>query len=297
MVNRTFWKTCVRSVRSSFSRFFAIFAIVALGCGFLAGLLVTTPDMRHSASRYYHDTNLYDLRIIGSLGLEEGDAAAVAAVAGVEAVMPAHMTDREVVFASGDTFVARLHGVRRFGSTGSADMNRSLLVDGRWPQAENECVVEREYSLHDGVMGVGSTFTVLPQEDNDETLTCTEYTVVGVVTSGYYISMVQRGSTSVGNGTIGCIAYISDSCFDLDYYTDLYVTVSGAFDQEAYTQAYDDTVAPVQQALEDLSEAQKHIRADRLLQDAQDALSDARQELSDKTAEGQAELDDALRKL
>ena len=38
MVNRTFWKTCVRSVRSSFSRFFAIFAIVALGCGFLAGL-------------------------------------------------------------------------------------------------------------------------------------------------------------------------------------------------------------------------------------------------------------------
>ena len=44
MVNRTFWKTCVRSVRSSFSRFFAIFAIVALGCGFLAGLLVTTPD-------------------------------------------------------------------------------------------------------------------------------------------------------------------------------------------------------------------------------------------------------------
>lgn len=297
MVNRTFWKTCVRSVRSSFSRFFAIFAIVALGCGFLAGLLVTTPDMRHSASRYYHDTNLYDLRIIGSLGLEEGDAAAVAAVAGVEAVMPAHMTDREIVFASGDTFVARLHGVRRFGSAGSADMNRSLLVDGRWPQAENECVVEREYSLHDGVMGVGSTFTVLPQEEDEETLTCTEYTVVGVVTSGYYISMVQRGSTSVGNGTIGCIAYISDSCFDLDYYTDLYVTVSGAFDQEAYTQAYDDTVAPVQQALEDLSEAQKHIRADRLLQDAQDALSDARQELSDKTAEGQAELDDALREL
>ena len=298
MVNRTFWKTCIRSVRSSFSRFLAIFAIVALGCGFLAGLLVTTPDMRHSASQYYHDTNLYDLRIIGSLGLEEDDAAAVAAIPGVEAVMPAHTLDREIAFASGDTFVARLHGVRHFGSADSADMNRSLLVEGRWPQAENECVVEREYSLHDGVMGVGSTFTVLPQEeDGDEPLTCTEYTVVGVVISGYYISMVQRGSTSVGNGAIGCIAYIPDRCFDLEYYTDLYVTVSGAFDQEAYSQAYNDTVSPVQQALKDLSETQKHVRADRLLQDARDALSDARQELSDKAAEGQAELDDALREL
>ena len=45
MVNRTFWKTCVRSVRSSFSRFFAIFAIVALGC-FLAALLAARGGCR-----------------------------------------------------------------------------------------------------------------------------------------------------------------------------------------------------------------------------------------------------------
>ena len=43
MVKGTFFKECLRSVRGSFSRFLAIFLIVALGAGFLAGLLATTP--------------------------------------------------------------------------------------------------------------------------------------------------------------------------------------------------------------------------------------------------------------
>ena len=44
MVKKTFFKACLRSIRGSFSRFLAIFLIVALGAGFLAGLLATTPE-------------------------------------------------------------------------------------------------------------------------------------------------------------------------------------------------------------------------------------------------------------
>ena len=50
MGKKTFFKACLRSIRGSFSRFLAIFLIVALGAGFLAGLLATTPDMRHTIS-------------------------------------------------------------------------------------------------------------------------------------------------------------------------------------------------------------------------------------------------------
>ena len=73
MVKKTFLKECFRSIRGSFSRFLAIFLIVALGAGFLAGLLATTPDMRHTVSELYRETNLFDLRIVGNLGLEEVD--------------------------------------------------------------------------------------------------------------------------------------------------------------------------------------------------------------------------------
>ena len=97
MVKKTFFKECLRAIRGSFSRFLAIFLIVALGAGFLAGLMATTPDMRHTVSELYHRTNLFDLRIAGNLGMEDTDAEAIAAVPGVLAVMPARAVDRELL--------------------------------------------------------------------------------------------------------------------------------------------------------------------------------------------------------
>ncbi len=298
-MKKTFWKACFRSVRGSLSRFLAIFAIVALGAGFLAGLLATTPDMRHTASELYHRSNLYDLYIAGNLGLDDGDLAALASQENIRGAMPAHMLDRQILTESGDTLVARLHGVQNWGGTGENDLNRPLLRSGRWPENENECVVLQEYELHDGVLSPGNTVTLLPPEgeDTDEDLSVRELTVVGTVTSGYYISMVQRGSTSIGNGSIGCILFLGDECFQMDYYTGIYLTVEGARETEAYSAAYDDLVLPVQEQIEALAETQKYVRSDKLRRDAQDTLDEAKQELADKTAEGRQELDDALKKL
>ena len=53
MLKKTYRKSIARTVRSSLSRFLAIFAIVALGVGFLSGLLASPVDMRHSADDYY----------------------------------------------------------------------------------------------------------------------------------------------------------------------------------------------------------------------------------------------------
>ena len=52
-VNKTYGKSIFRTIKSSLSRFLAILAIVALGVGFLAGLLVSPMDMRLSADALY----------------------------------------------------------------------------------------------------------------------------------------------------------------------------------------------------------------------------------------------------
>ena len=44
-MNKTYHKTVLRTIRSTLSRFLAIFAIVALGVGFLAGLLSSPVDL------------------------------------------------------------------------------------------------------------------------------------------------------------------------------------------------------------------------------------------------------------
>ena len=144
-------------------------------------------------------------------------------------------------------------------------------------------------------MEIGQVLTLLPLEDDDpeddespeEPFTQQQFTIVGMVASGTYVSMVQRGSTTLGNGTVSCIAYVQDDVIDTDYYTDIYAVVEGGHKAQAFTQSYEDLVSPVQQAVEDLAEIQKHVRADQLRSDAQEELDEAKQELADKTAEGE----------
>ena len=301
MVKKTFFKECFRAIRGSFSRFLAIFLIVALGAGFLAGLLATTPDMRHTVSELFHETNFYDLRIAGNLGLEQGDLEAIAKVEGVRAVMAARSLDREIALSTGDTVVGRFHGVTAWESDSDSVMNRPVLAEGRWPQAEHECMVMLDSELAAQALSVGQTFSLLPPEPEEgeeeapeDPFLVQEYEIVGIVTSPYYLSMVQRGSTTMGNGKLGAIVYVSDSVLDMDYYTDIYAVVEGGQQAEAFTDRYEALIDPVLQRVETLAETQKHVRADRLVGDAQEELDEAKQELADKTAEGEQELADAL---
>ena len=55
MVMSPYVKTILRSIRMTLPRFLAIFAIIALGVGFFAGLKVTTPSFVHTVNGYANE--------------------------------------------------------------------------------------------------------------------------------------------------------------------------------------------------------------------------------------------------
>lgn len=117
---------------------FAIFSIVALGVGFLAGLVSTTPDMRDSVEQYLDAGNLYDLRVIGTLGLTQEDVAALQEIEGVDEVCGAWSADLLVKTPNSDQAVARVHSLPTDASgnpEGADTINRLQLEEGRWPTA------------------------------------------------------------------------------------------------------------------------------------------------------------------
>ena len=69
----SFTKSVWRSIRGSLGRFLAITGIVALGCGFLAGLQMSGRDMRLAADRWFDGCSLYDLRLVSTKGFSEKD--------------------------------------------------------------------------------------------------------------------------------------------------------------------------------------------------------------------------------
>ena len=79
------WRTTLREIKGSFGRYMAIFSIIALGVGFFAGLKVTKPIMVKIVDNYMDDHQLFDYRLLCSLGFEAEDVEAFCVLDGVRA--------------------------------------------------------------------------------------------------------------------------------------------------------------------------------------------------------------------
>ena len=70
------WKSILRTIRKSLGRYLAILAIIALGVGFFAGLRVTRDAICETANLYIEELNLFDFRLVSTLGFTEEDVTA-----------------------------------------------------------------------------------------------------------------------------------------------------------------------------------------------------------------------------
>ena len=231
----------LRSIRESLGRFLAIFLIVALGCGFYAGLRMTGPDMRIASDAWFDGTYLYDVELLSTLGFSQQQVDMVANVPGVEAVMPAKSVD--VMTELNDSqYVMRVHSLdvedanasviiaaNTVDSPNPAYLNRLVLEKGRWPQAAGEAVLSADRVMNTS-MDVGDTVVVeYGSTDLDDVLDVREYQVVGLAHSSMYTSDANMGTTSLGSGRIQQYMYVADANFDADMpFTEIYLRVAGA---------------------------------------------------------------------
>ena len=288
----------MRTVRASLSRFVAIFAIVALGVGFLSGLLAAPVDMRLSADEYCREANLYDIKIQSTQGLTDEDLAAVRAVEGVSGVMPARDMDLVLTSESGESLTTRLQSIPEEDLPEADRLNQLTLVEGRMPSAPGEIAVGLTKDFSGTIPAIGDVLTV-NQTENDENVTDAlpqTFTVVGTVRSAAYFS-VEAEYTNTGTGTIGLFAYAPESCFDMDYYTTFYLPVEGAKELNSFSAAYEDKVDGVMEGLEAIQDERVQARYEEIIDEAEAELDDAWAEYEEKKAEAEQELADAAQEL
>ncbi|MBR5572319.1 MAG: FtsX-like permease family protein, partial [Oscillospiraceae bacterium] len=123
-----------------------------------------------------------------------------------------------------------------------------------------------------------------------------EFTIVGVVRSPYYIC-VERGSASIGSGTVVAYVYLPEDAFDMEVYTTAYLLVEGAMEMTAFYEEYDDTIEDVIDALEPFGEVRAKLRYEEIITEAEEKIADAEVELADAKEEADKELRDAEREL
>ena len=283
-MQKDFW----REIKHTKSRFFSIMILVALSVAFLSGLKATAPDMKHTGDDYLDSLHLADIQVLSTLGLTDEDIAALRAQDKIEDAEGEYVID---AFASSDS----LDAVVKVLSLTDRGISDVLLREGRMPERADECVVE-ENMLSLMSISIGDTITLTPGDDLSDALAQDTYTVVGTVRSPVYLA-VERGTSTLGSGTVKAYLYLPREAFTLDYYTAAYVRVSGAAEMTAFYDEYDDYIDDVIDSLEDFSDAHAILRHDELVDEATEKLDDAQKELDDAKAEADKELGDARKEL
>ncbi len=282
----TMIKTALREIRESLGRYMAILAIVALGVGFFVGLTVTKPVMVEAGEEYLEENKLYDLRLISTIGFGEEEVEKVNALDGVEVAEGEIYTDFLAVDESGEESVLRAHSMLW-------KQNQAVVTAGRKPVAANECMVD---SLAYGKDAIGSTIKVSENNDEDtaDLLAYTEYTIVGLCNSCYYINY-ERGTTSLGNGRLKGFIYIPKAGFNADYYTDIYVRLDERY--PLYSEEYDAAIDEALNWAEPYCEQLAQERYETMKEDAEWQIEDGQRELDEKTADAQQQLEDGRQEL
>lgn len=268
------------------NRFLSVLFIVALGVAFFTGIRATRPDMELSADQYYDETELMDIRILGTLGLTDADVEAVRQLEGIRLAQGAYTVD--VLCETAD----KEQVMRVFSLT--EDVNRTTVIEGRLPEKAGECLIDRGTGLGEEHQ-IGDTIKVYSGTEDplEDTLNTDTYTVVGIGISSRYLSL-ERGTTGIGNGSLDGFLVVTSDNFSLDVYTDIYALTKKGAELTSYSQTYNDEVETVVTSIEDqLSEERSRIRYEEVVAEGDNKLWDARAELEEKRLEAEEKLADA----
>lgn len=292
----------LRSIHTTLSRFLAIVAIVALGTGFFAGLMMTGPDMRQAMDTYYDDNHVWDIRLISTLGFSNDDIHQFDDVEGVRACMPNHtvdaiarMNDTQVAVrvSSFDTTMAQQfvdeHAYAAQDSSFDF-LNRFQLVTGRLPQSPDECLAAA-YAPHAQLSEGDIVDITSANEDLDKIFSTRHLRVVGTITSPLYPYTRSFGSTTIGSGSIDQYIFVPTSTFQQDFpYTELYISVEGADSAQSNSSAYKNIVGATKERLEAQKDRMSVLRQHEVQELAQSKLDE-------KKTEFEQQKDEAFEKL
>ncbi|MBR5488972.1 MAG: ABC transporter permease, partial [Firmicutes bacterium] len=277
-------KTTLREIRGSLGRWMAILAIVALGVGFFCGLKMCKNDFMKTGDEYVLAHNFYNYKLLTTLGLEEEDVKIIESAEGVKAAEGSWSSDALVSDGSSDgaEMVFKFH-------TLLDDMNYLELKAGQMPSESNQFAGDRRY-FTEADLGRQITLASTNDEDTLDLFAHETYELVGIVDSPEYLNQ-ERGTTSLGSGTVSGFAYIPAEGWDSEIYTEIYVDFEDDF--TIFSDEYEANDAVMEKRLEAALDQSGERRYAAVIDEARETLADAQAEVD----EAAAELEDGKREL
>lgn len=283
-----------QTIIKSMGRYLAITMIIALGAGLFVGLLMTKTDMVETGQRFMDAQDMFDLRMISNYGWTDPYVRKFSELPGVTAAEGVYYIDL-IANREGDT----QESVYRFYTIPDS-VDKVALRGGRMPEKDDECLAD-SFRNDDSVLGTTITISANNDPDSLDTVIQKTFTIVGYISSPLYMDM-NRGTTSVGSGSLADYFYVPKAALDNDNYTEIHVRLDGA--HRIYSEEYNDFLDAESDRLKPQAEQLCQERFSDVKEEAEEEYNDGYQEYldgvqeyEDAKADAEKELADAEQKL
>lgn len=267
--------------------------IIFLGAAVFSGLRNTPYTMAASADAYLNSHNYADLTYIATLGFSDEDVAKVRKLKGVKKVVPCYQFDALFAHKDGKSGVT-VYSQEKYEKS---MLDRPELLKGCYPKKENECIIDVNLGKYNYKLG----HTIELSDDNGTKT----YKIVGIVNDPRYISNVDRGSNTLGDGTnSGFVEVLNEGARELGLnkkvaelrnndhlYTSLLVDVEGTEKYNMFTSDYDNLIETVNTRVKSMLSEEMSDQYDQLTGDMQSQLDDAKKQYEEGYQEYKRNLD------
>ena len=270
-------KDSIKEIKNTYKRFLSILVMAFLGVGFFAGMRVASPDMVDTIDQYYKESQVYDIKILSTLGLTNDDIDAISEIDEIENTVGTYETEGKIEIDNKE-IITKIMSVEK--------LNKPILLQGNLPKTQNECVVEDSF-LTANHKSIGDTIEVEVEKTKNDEGEEVEYLnknilkIVGTVKSPLYISR-DRGTSSLGSGKIDYYIYVhKENIKANEIYTNIYIKLKNSENYTTSSEKYEEYIAEVKEKIEAIKEEREKARHDKLVDIATRKVKEA-EELTEK---------------
>lgn len=283
-MKRALLKDSLKEIKNTYKRFISILLMAFLGVGFFVGIRAASPDMIDTIDSYFDNQNVYDIKILSTLGLTDEDITKLSDIEGIDRVYGEYSEDILINFEDTE-IVTKVLSID--------EVNEVYLLEGRMPQSSNECLVENSFCVRTGKK-IGDT--ILIEKDEDSIIKEAEVTIVGTMNSPLYVSR-QRDTSKLGSGKVSYNMYLPKESFDSEIYTEIYITLANTKEMLANSKEYKDAVQEVEDKIETIKEERQTARYEEVKKEAKDKLQEAKDKLEEETLNAQTKIKEAQKEI
>ena len=286
-------KDSIKEIKNTYKRFLSILVMAFLGVGFFAGMGAASPDMVDTIDQYYKESQVYDIKILSTLGLTNDDIDALSEIDEIENTVGTYETDGKIEIDNKE-IITKIMSVEK--------LNKPILLQGNLPKTQNECVVEDSF-LTANHKSIGDTIEVEAEKTKNDEGEEVEYLnknilkIVGTVKSPLYISR-DRGTSSLGSGKIDYYIYVpKENIKANEIYTNIYIKLKNSENYTTSSEKYEEYIAEVKEKIEAIKEEREKARHDKLVDIATRKVKEAEEKLNENKQNAQQQIEKAKQEI